>query len=47
MGKSDHLSPISEQFFNENDFNMEELEQILNSLKLELERIRRYNKTKV
>ncbi len=40
MGKNTHLAPISENFFMENDFNLEDIEQILYSLTLELSNIK-------
>jgi hypothetical protein len=44
VGKTNHLAPISEQFFSDNEFNLEDVEQILKSLEFELEQTRKYNK---
>ena len=39
MGNSAHLAPVSENFFRENDIDLEDLKQILHSLTLELSKI--------
>jgi len=46
VGEKDNLAPVSEQFFIENDVNLTEIEQILNSLFFELKKLNQTNKQK-